>query len=538
MRKILFHCAILISFPSWAQWNPSPSTNLPALSNISYSTMKAIVGSNGRTYIVAFGDRGSGMVPNFQILNESGHRRKAQSGSYVLTPPSGTSSIPVPKWDFQIDLSDDATYLGYTSIAFNYTSYVIKVDSIGDPMWLSTISIANSKDVKLLPIGSGQCFLAWTDISTNHGKVQKVGANGSYLWTNPIDIAPSTAGWEVVINQMHQLQNGDVEVLYVHHNTTSSWGFPYLQKVSNTGGFIWSQPVQLTDQSMQVAVESDIQILGIGDTLYVGLDQSSGGNHQSTLHKVNPDGTLPWSTAGVPFASTSAFNSSNLHLQYANGDIQCVAEISTSSQFGIAAQKVNPQTGNKPWGSNGRTVIPTSGSDLILVGMETSSSSRPMIVLGKQLNAYAMPKLLLGVSMDTAAAIIDSVTIGNSSFTKHYPMIAGVHNDSTITLWGEDRNLHTYAATEVYAQKSEIGTTYLGQNELAMSLGIYPNPSSGIIKHDGAEPLKNVIVLNPQGQILGYKENWDRHTSWDLTLLPSGIYYLNSGTRRAQFYKF
>jgi hypothetical protein len=537
MKKIIIQCAFLLSTATWAQWNPSPSTNLPALSNISYSTMKAIVGSNGRTYIVAYGDRGTGMVPNFQILNESGHRRKAQSGSYLLTPPSGTSSIPVPKWDFQIDLSDDATYLGYTSVAYNYTSYVVKVDSIGDPMWLSTISIANSKDVKLLPIGSGQCFLAWTDISTNHGKVQKIGANGSYLWTNPIDIAPSTAGWEVVINQMHKLQNGDVEVLYAHHNTTSSWGFPYLQKVSNTGNLIWSQPVQLTDQSMQVAVEGDIQILGIGDTLYVGLDQSSGGIHQSTLHKVNPDGTLPWSTAGVPFASTSAFNSSNLHLQYANGDIQCVAEISTSSQFGIAAQKVNPQTGHLPWGSNGRSVIPMSGSDLILVGMETSSSSRPMIVLGKQLNGYAMPNLLMGVSLDTAAAIIDSVTIGNSSFTKHYPMVAGIYNDSTITLWGEDRNLHTYAATEVYAQKSEIGTTYLGQNELAMSLGIYPNPCAGLIQHHGTAPLENVIISNSQGQIVAHKNIWTRDTPWDLSLVPSGVYFIQSGIHHSYFYK-
>jgi hypothetical protein len=538
MRKILLHCAFLISIPTWAQWNPNPSTNLPAVSNISYSTMKAIVGSNSRTYIVAFGDRGTGMVPNFQILNESGHQRKAQSGSYLLTPPSGISAIPVPKWDFQIDPSDDATYLGYTSIAFNYTSYAIKVDSIGDPMWLSTISIANSKDVKFLPIGSGQCFIAWTDISTNHGKVQKVGANGSYLWTNPLDIAPSTAGWEVVINQMNQHQNGDIEVLYVHHNTTSSWGFPYLQKVNNTGSLLWSQPVQLTDQSMQVAVESDIQILGIGDTLYIGLDQSSGAIHQSTLHKVNPDGTLPWTTAGVSFATTSAFNSSNMHLQYAAGDLQCVAEISASSQFGIAAQKVNPQTGHLPWGSNGRSVIPMSNSDLKLVGMETSSSSRPMIVLGKQLNGFAMPNLLMGVSLDTAAAIIDSVNIGNSSFTKHYPLVAGVHNDSIITLWGEDRNLHSYAAIEVYAQKSEIGTSYMGLDELVMSLGIYPNPSSGIINHDGAEPLKNVIVSNPQGQILGYKEHWDRQTSWDLTHLPSGIYYLNCGTRRMPFYKF
>jgi hypothetical protein len=537
MKKIIIQCAFLLSTATWAQWNPSPSTNLPALSNISYSTMKAIVGSNGRTYIVAYGDRGTGMVPNFQILNESGHRRKAQSGSYLLTPPSGTSSIPVPKWDFQIDLSDDATYLGYTSVAYNYTSYVVKVDSIGDPMWLSTISIANSKDVKLLPIGSGQCFLAWTDISTDHGKVQKVGANGSLLWINPIDIAPTTAGWEVVINQMHQLQNGDVEVLYVHHNTTSSWGFPYLQKVSNTGNLIWSQPVQLTDQSMQVAAEGDIQIVGVGDTLYVGLDQSYGSNHQSTMHKVNPDGTLPWGTAGVPFASTSAFNSSNLHLQYAAGEIHCMAEISTSSQFGIAAQKVNPQTGNKPWGSNGRTVIPMSGSDLILVGMETSSSSRPLLVLGKQLNGYDMPKLLLGVSLDTAAAIIDSVTIGNSSFTKHYPMVAGIYNDSTITLWGEDRNLHTYAATEVYAQKSEIGTTYLGQNELAMSLGIYPNPCAGLIQHIGTAPLENVIISNSQGQIVAHKNIWTRDTPWDLSLVPSGVYFIQSGIHHSYFYK-
>lgn len=148
-----------------------------------------------------------------------------------------------------------------------------------------------------------------------------------------------------------------------------------------------------------------------------------------------------------------------------------------------------------------------------------------------------MPKLLMGVSLDTAAAIIDSVTIGNSSFTKHYPMVAGIYNDSTITLWGEDRNLHTYAATEVYAQKSEIGTTYLGQNELAMSLGIYPNPCAGLIQHHGTAPLENVNISNSQGQIVAHKELWIRDTPWNLTSLPSGVYYLQSGINHSYFYK-
>lgn len=87
------------------------------------------------------------------------------------------------------------------------------------------------------------------------------------------------------------------------------------------------------------------------------------------------------------------------------------------------------------------------------------------------------------------------------------------------------------------AQKSEIGTTYLGQNELAMSLGIYPNPCAGLIQHHGTAPLENVNISNSQGQIVAHKELWIRDTPWNLTSLPSGVYYLQSGINHSYFYK-
>ncbi len=69
------------------------------------------------------------MVPNFQLLNESGHRR-AQSGSEFVTL-SGTNADSSTQMGFSNRPSFDAKYLGYARIGNNYTSYVIKVDSIG-----------------------------------------------------------------------------------------------------------------------------------------------------------------------------------------------------------------------------------------------------------------------------------------------------------------------------------------------------------------------------------------------------------------------
>jgi hypothetical protein len=68
------------------------------------------------------------------------------------------------------------------------------------------------------------------------------------------------------------------------------------------------------------------------------------------------------------------------------------------------------------------------------------------------------------------------------------------------------------------------------EDALANSYEIYPNPATSIIKMSSSRPFPNMQMINSKGQTIAILSAENSVTSFDISDLPSGIYYLHFST--------
>ena len=74
--------------------------------------------------------------------------------------------------------------------------------------------------------------------------------------------------------------------------------------------------------------------------------------------------------------------------------------------------------------------------------------------------------------------------------------------------------------------------TGINESEFAKTISVYPNPTSKQININSSATIKNVMVLNPMGQLIFAAEYNIHNASVDLEKLGAGIYFLQVETEK------
>jgi len=75
----------------------------------------------------------------------------------------------------------------------------------------------------------------------------------------------------------------------------------------------------------------------------------------------------------------------------------------------------------------------------------------------------------------------------------------------------------------------------LSTQDLGLTPQVYPNPTTGLVYINAAEPLRTIRVLTPEGRVLRRYQPTGLRTELDVSSLPAGVYFLEL-TRAAGVY--
>lgn len=360
-----------------AQWTSNPAENTAITTMGGEQALpKIAVDSAGYAYISWFSMEGGNYNVRMQRLDRDGNALWGANGVLVSGQPQDTSltdyDLTVDSSGYAVvTFSDIRTGqlnpVGYRvspsgTMAWGANGVILTNDTNYDP------------SPKVCTTPAGNSVFAWQSCPTSgyyQVRLQKVSPAGQKLWGNSIIMTQS--GVDYVSPYLQPAENDCVYVIW--HKATGSHLYPnrglYVQKLDANGNFMWASALEIYTPVPEGPVVN-LQMCrddvgGIIFTWYLSTDIS---HFYCYVQRMDANGTISMPANGV-LASTST---ARIHMYPTPAFLSQTRQIvlffseqdSNQIMRGMYAQKFDLQ-GNRLWGDEGKELIGLSNNDYFLL---------------------------------------------------------------------------------------------------------------------------------------------------------------------------
>lgn len=468
MQKHLFIALItlLLAQISWGQFSTDPSENTIISDASGEQTLPKIAAtSNGSMYITWFSSEAGNYNMRMQYLNKSGIAQWQPNGILISDKQQESS---LTNYSLTVDPEDHAvvTFQDIRTGSNNPVGY--RISPTGDFVWGEDgILLSNNANFEPVPAvcatNEGNLVFAWQSLggAASEVRLQKVSASGQLLWNDGIILS------ETGINYAHPYlmpANGD-NVFLIWHKETGPFFAPsrglYVQKLDANGDFIWTEAVEIYAPTPSGVVHYlDLTTDDSGGAIFTWYGNDVGTHFNSWVQHMDADGVLSFPANGVVVATTMTQN----HMYPSSAFLPQTQEIITyfseqdlnQNQRGLYAQKFNLQ-GERQWGDAGKVLIPLSNNDYSLPKAD-GYEDKAICIFGASVSGNPSISEVWAVMLDTNGDFVwqDSfVTMSSVQSQKLHRVISHYNSGQWVAVWGDERG----SSRDIYAQNiSTAGT--------------------------------------------------------------------------------
>ncbi|MCF8366695.1 MAG: T9SS type A sorting domain-containing protein [Bacteroidales bacterium] len=435
--------------------NPDENTRLSDLTG-EQAIPKIAICTDGSMYVSWFSNENSNYNVRMQYLDVNGNPQWENNGLLISDEPQMTW---LTDYDLTTDPANYAivTFQDIRETDNNPVAY--RVSPTGEMAWgESGIMLSNNSNFEPAPkvcaTEAGNIIFAWQSAGdANEVHMQKVSPAGDLLWGD--GIALSEAGVEYTAPYL-QPADGDFAFLIWHKETGPFWAPNrglYVQKLNTDGSFMWTQALEIFAPLAAGAVVSlEMCRDNDGGIIFSKYGNDVGTHFNCWVQHMSAEGIL--SMPANTFVSTSQ---TQLHMYPAPSFLPETEEIIVffseqdlnQNQRGLYAQKFDLQ-GNRHWTDNGKVLIPLSYNDYSLPDAN-GYMDKAICVYGAFEFGNSADEKVQAVMLDTDGnyvwndQFIDMSTVQSA---KLHRVMTPINGGQWVAVWGDERN----GNRDIYAQ--------------------------------------------------------------------------------------
>jgi len=481
MQKLLFLPVFLVlSLASIAQWNPNTSVNLE-IATVPVADMQSLTTSTGKTWIAFYHENTGNYDMRAQLLDVDGTKLLGPDGVLIDNKPSGTATFV---FNICKDANDNliVAYQDQRSGQLNAVAY--KISQTGAHLWSSN-GVILGQGLAPYPavLSNGETVVAWNESTTNTLQVQKISSAGALAWTTPVTVQVGTSN--TTRGQVVPNLNGSFTLVFQRRGFGIATTL-YAQRYNSSGAASWASAVQLSTETTSGA--RYYSVLSEEDTTYCGYYSAQGSRFNSWLHRINPNGTLPYGGNGSNFST--ATSGADPYQQMTNIATDpgsplvwsvCSYSNTSQSQYGVYVQKFNKQTGARLLTDNALNIYPISASfDTQAGGLALVNDAPVFMSYDANYKIYATRLDGNGAFVWTGNRVELSSTTASAGSPKGRYGFSALSNSQAVGVWAETRNgvQRAYAQNITPNGSTGISTAGFAFNSPAAAVVACPAPAS------------------------------------------------------------
>ncbi len=454
MKKIILLLGGLIGLQiAQAQWNPNTSINLE-VATVPVMDMQSLTTSTGKTWVAYYHNNNGNYDMRAQLLDVDGTKLLGPDGMLVDNKPSGTAT-----YVFNIckDVNDNLIVAYQDQRNGNLVAVAYKVSPSGTHLWSSN-GVVLGEGLSPYPavLSTGETVIAWNEATTNTLNIQKLSTSGTTVWGAPVSVQIGTS--KTTRGQIVGNLGGKFTMVFQRRGFGISTTL-FAQRYNSDGSAAWANPVQLSTETTSGARYYSVAVEA--DTTYFGYYSSAGSRFNSWLHRINPDGILPYGGNGSNFnTSTSGSDPyqqmTNIALDPGSPFVWSICTFSNTNQnqYGVFVQKFLKSTGARQFGDGALNIYPISGNFDTHAGNVSLINDAPVFMsYDANYKIYATRLNGSGGFVWTPNRIeLSSTTAGGSTPKGRFGFTA-LSNTQAVAVWSETRG----GVQKAYAQNITPG---------------------------------------------------------------------------------
>lgn len=489
----------LLTLTLSAQWSTNLAQNLPI-------TAAGEFASNPRIFTCASGKYFMFWASSMTTTNSYKLQLYNADGTKNWVTPMSVHNRSVGSALFKIDAFLDAndnlvTISTYTDGSNNKT-VINKIGQNGTQLWSGASGI---------PLGSFSTAAYFSP--TQHlylfanDSLIRIDPTGTVAWRAPVIVSGQTT----ITAKMLENTDGTVSVVYFVNAASPSYGTYHYAKISATGTRLTVGAVPITTALSKFYEESALVANNAGDKIFVFTSEIDKGYVQKIVND-QPQYTGAGYELGVGGYAESIggarFNTATNTL-----DVLYGYKTNGSPSQGLKYQRLDGTTFARGY-INGQELFSTATNDIKIsadvIISDPSNNLAFLLLNGDNTTAY---KIL----NTTTGSIIASAPVCTTTTEKLNASLATYKNGQVVAFFLDDRN--TDFNGEAYAQNISytLGIEKLDVN----SLTVYPNPTSATITFQSTEIISKISLYDQCGVCVG---TWGDVNEISIEHLANGMY--------------
>ncbi len=530
-----------------AQWSYNSIVNTQ-LSDLTGEQVipKVAVCDDGNLYVSWFSMEVGNYNVRLQLLDKDGNSLWPANGILVSSQPQMSW---LTDWDLAVDPDNYAliTFQDIRNTSNNPVGY--RVSPIGEQMWgQDGIELSNNPNFEPSPqvcaTEAGNAIFAWQSEATTNSEVhlQKVSPGGDLLWGEGLVIAKS--GINVTYPFLFPAEDDYVYLIW--HEETGPYWAPnrglFVQKLDADGNFLWEN-----DLVVYAPVPSGVVItLQMSQDNSGGIVFSWYGNDVEThfncwVQYMDGEGYITMPQNGLVVSTSMARNhmypapvfltqSQEIIIYFSEQDLN-------QNQRGLYAQKLDIQ-GNRLWTDEGKQLIALSDNDYSLP-MASGLDNRAICVYQAYEFGNYMDSKIQAVMLNSEGNYVwaeEFIDMSSYQGVKLHTVMTDYYYGQWVAVWEDERN----DGGDIYAQNIQPDGT-LGEVITSIQSNIdgketdnvlvSPNPFKDETILTFSSPYTGEIklmVFSLDGQCIynsvHFKSQGEISVTWNGVGYPSGFY--------------
>jgi hypothetical protein len=489
MKKTLFTLlATGICLSATAQWSDNPLEN-NRISPTQWTFVPEIQTTpSGITYLTYKKSSAIGINTYLQIIDQEGKLKYPLEGQLIGGEYPGKSFTVYNDWSF-VDRDENLIAIvsdsRYADNSWSYT--VFKISPQGEFLWdKDGISLGNGTAhsleaaIKVIQLEDKSYVFAWEESNDNSSmnvKLQRLSETGEFLWDTPINLVSTTTNYTYPY-----LANAGNNQFILIYAKGSNYEF-YARKMDFDGTPVWSEDTRIYRGGFTVPPHTIIDVAPDykGGVFFAWYDDRFGNKYESAyVVYVKQDGSLGFITDNdlegqkVGYVENQRSLRPKIVYDETNEALYVVWESDNSSQTyrSLRIQKLS-NTGELLWGEEGKLVVEHADNHSVQLAGEGKLAVFYMVSQsphGQVINYVAL--------FDSEGEYVwENETLAfstNNSYKSGLESSPLIKNEYWLASWTDSRDGGTIDNQGVFVQRININGT-LGKNETAIQL-----PSSGV----------------------------------------------------------
>lgn len=521
-----------------AQWNSNPAENTRYTDLTGEQVIpKIAVCTDGFAYIAWFSNHTGNYNVYLQRIDKDGNPQWPNNGILVS---DNTQDSWLTDWDMSVDAENCALLVFSDIRTGTLNPFGYRVSPAGEMLWGEDgVALSSSTNFEPTPkvcgTQAGNAVFAWISSgTTNEVHLQKVSPDGTELWGDGIFIVSST-----VDNTFPFLMPADGDNVYlIWHKETGPFWAPnrgtYVQKLDANGNFLWATDAEIVAPvAMGPVITLQMCPDDAGGIVFAWYRNDAGLHFHTYVQHMDDQGNKSMPVGGALVSTSDTRN----HMYPAPAFLDANQEIMVywseqdldQNQRGLYAQKFD-LGGNRLWGDEGKMLIPLSNNDYSLPA--ASGLHDRAICIFEEGNTTNIQATML----DSDGNYVwpqQFVNMCTTSSSKIHRDMSPYYFGQWFAAWEDDRN----GSTNIYAQNIQpdgslgMVVTGIGENTIAkvFSVSTSPNPFNDKVVFTVNHFISNEVavqIFDVTGKLL--TTNFTNKTSFTFDgkdLMPGMYYY-------------